>query len=103
MKRLVEDEIKRKSTLSYLKDENKEVIKHQLNNSGSDFFASRVKDILSRLDNENLKKTFREKVMNLNFKINDLRKENPDIKDDDLNWFYEKEYNEYVSSKRKEN
>lgn len=103
VKRLVEDEIKRKSTLSYLKDENKEVIKHQLNNSDSDFFASRVKDILSRLDNENLKKTFREKVMNLNFKINDLRKENPDIKDDDLNWFYEKEYNEYVSSKRKEN
>lgn len=102
VKSLVEDEIKRKSALSYLKDNDAEVLKKQNTNDDS-FFANRVKDILSRLDNENLKKTFKEKVMNLNFKMNDLRKENPNIKDDDLNWFYEKEYNEYVSSKRKEN
>ena len=100
VKNLVEDEIRKKATLSYVSTPSSS-IENKL--KGNDFFINRVKDILSRLDNENLKKTFENKVANLDFKINDLKKENPNVKDDDLNWFYEKEYNEFVSAKRKDN
>ncbi|MDE5841712.1 MAG: hypothetical protein K2H11_01905, partial [Malacoplasma sp.] len=100
VKSLVEDEIRKKATLSYVNSSSSSV-ENKL--KGNDFFINRVKDILSRLDNENLKKTFENKVVNLDFKINDLKQENPNVKDDDLNWFYEKEYNEFVSSKRKDN
>ncbi|MDE5767498.1 MAG: hypothetical protein K2H56_03010 [Malacoplasma sp.] len=100
VKSLVEDEIRKKATLSYVSTPSSS-IENKL--KGNDFFINRVKDILSRLDNENLKKTFENKVANLDFKINDLKKENPNVKDDDLNWFYEKEYNEFVSTKRKDN
>ncbi|BAC43947.1 hypothetical protein D8X55_01710 [Malacoplasma penetrans] len=98
VKTLVEDEIKRKATISYVK--NNDAPSSELQN---DFFTNRVKDILSRLDSESLKNTFKEKLNNLNFNIKDLKEENPEVKDDDLNWFYEKEYNEFVSSKRKDN
>ncbi len=99
VKSLVEDEIRKKATISYVNSPN--IAENKL--KSNDFFINRVKDILSRLDNENLKKTFENKVSNLNFKIDDLKEENPDVKDDDLNWFYEKEYSEFVSSKRKDN
>ncbi|MCF0217661.1 MAG: hypothetical protein HUJ42_01290 [Malacoplasma sp.] len=98
VKNLVEDEIKGKCMVSYAK-EDKATIKKA---ASDDFFVNRVKDILNRLDNESLKATFKTKVADLNFKIDDLKKEQPTVKDDDMEWFFEKEYNEFVSSKQKQ-
>lgn len=119
VKNLVADEIKKKNIISYVNNENNTTeINENLDNnefnpfaqetinenqsSENSFFINRVKDILSRLENSDLQKTFEEKF-NLNVNLSELEQENPNEESDDLNWFYEKEYNEYVSQKKKNN
>lgn len=79
----------------------------QTSASGNEFFVNRIKDILNRLENSEIQKSFTEKF-NLNIKVDELQKQQEEkqqeqeveTKDDDLNWFYEKEYKEFVSKKK---
>lgn len=69
-------------------------------NSENDFFVTRMRDILDRLEysrNEGFK---RDDVLGIN--VSDLKEDNPLVKDDDFGWFYEKEYQNYVSSKKED-
>ena len=113
VKNLVEEEIKKQNFISYV---DKKVQKYDDNNNEfsllssenfekqnqkNNFFVERVKDILNRLENSDLQKTF-EQTFNLNIDINDLKKDEENhVEDDNLEWFYEKEYQEYVSQRKK--
>lgn len=66
--------------------------------SESDFFVKRMKDILDRLDNSTYENIKVDDSLGIN--LNDLKQENPTVKDDDFGWFYEKEYENYISSKK---
>nr|MDE5553479.1 hypothetical protein [Malacoplasma sp.] len=69
-------------------------------NSENDFFVTRMRDILDRLEysrNEDFK---RDDSLGIN--VSDLKEDNPLVKDDDFGWFYEKEYQNYVSSKKED-
>lgn len=66
--------------------------------SENDFFVRRMRDILDRLDHSKSKDT--EKDDGLSINVSDLKEDNPSAKDDDFGWFYEKEYENYISSKK---
>ena len=93
VKNLVEEEIKKQNFISYV---DKKVQKYDDNNEFSllssenfekqnqknNFFVERVKDILNRLENSDLQKTF-EQTFNLNIDINDLKKDEENHFEDD--------------------
>lgn len=124
VKNLVNEEIKRKNLISSFPIEKEEKVEQQeqfdpfnykapnfeenANKRSEDFFVNRVKDILKRLEDTQLKNVF-DKKFNLNINLEDIKEEKVNVEvtkdnssqDDDLNWFYEKQYNEFVSRKKK--
>lgn len=98
---LVQEEI-RKLNLTEKAEQPKSIIEKPKANE-EDFFVSRMKDILNRLDNSpvlNISEDTSVDKSALGININDLKEENPTVKDDDFGWFYEKEYENYVSRKK---
>ncbi len=83
VKNLVEEEIKKKNLLSIAKDKEEQKVSKPKNNS-EDFFTSRIKDILGRLENSDLQKSFEEKF-NLNLNIEDLKNDEKSNDNQDVN------------------
>lgn len=117
VKSLVEEEIKKKNLISHMDKPStkKEETDTEFNpfgspfptanvetspsDSASDFFVNRIKDILNRLEDSEIQKSFVNKF-DLTSHVEEVHQE-PKSEDEDLNWFYEKEYKEFVSKKKK--
>lgn len=109
---LVRDEIKKLNLINSSKDDVEPIILSD--EPSNNFFKNRIKDILNKLEegydpiisvNEKIPLTNELKInlSDLKVDINKLKEENQDVnlQDEDLGWFYEKEFENHKEEKEK--
>lgn len=109
---LVRDEIKKLNLINSSKDDVEPVVLSD--EPSNSFFKNRIKDILNKLEESYepinsvsekipLTNEFKVDLSNLKIDINKLKEENAniDLEDEDLGWFYEKEFESHKEEKER--
>lgn len=100
---LVKEEIKKLNLINKEDASKEELISiDQKDVQESDFFKNRIQDILSKLNQSYEPLDIKNDLVNLNIKMDDLKKEDENInndEDDDFSWFYEQELKNHKEEK----